>query len=83
MNSAWVYCLLLKSQNMLLGEKKKKERNANLDPQQILSITNLNFYYLDVCVYIFMYIYIHLKINKLVYHISYNNNGINDMLVEI
>ena len=37
--------------------KKKKERNANLDPQQILSITNLNFYYLDVCVYIFMYIY--------------------------
>ena len=35
------------------------------------------------CVCIYIYVYIHLKINKLVYHISYNNNGINDMLVEI
>lgn len=42
---------------------------------------NLNFYYLDVCVYI--YLYIHLKSMKSVYYISYNNDGNNDMLVEI
>ena len=63
------------------GKKKKKGKKCKLGSKRILSITDLNFYYLDVCIYI--YVYIHLKINKLVYHISYNNNGINDMLVEI
>ena len=35
-NSARVHCSLVKSQNMLLEKKKekKKERNANMDPQR-------------------------------------------------
>jgi len=35
------------------------------------------------CVCIYIYVYIHLKVKKLVYYISYNNDGNNDMLVEI
>ena len=54
---------MLKSQNMLLGKKKKKKRKEmqtwihKRGSKRILSITDLNFYYLDVCLYIYLCIY--------------------------
>ena len=74
-NSAWVYCSPLKSQNMLLGEKKKGKKC------KLGSATDTQYYQFEFllfgCVCIYIYVYIHLKINKLVYYISYNNDGNN------
>ena len=45
-NSAWVHYSLLKSQNMRLEKKKKrKERNANTDPNGYLVSTNTTHAY--------------------------------------
>ena len=51
--------------------------------QTWIRITDTQYYQFEfllfgcVCIYIYVYIYIHLKINKLVYYISYNNDGNN------
>ena len=49
--------------------------------QTWIRITDTQYYQFEFllfgCVCIYIYVYIHLKINKLVYYISYNNDGNN------
>ena len=59
-NNAWVWdswTVNAEKSKHAAGKKKKKGKKCKLGSKWILSITDLNFYYLDVCVYIFMYIY--------------------------
>ena len=84
-NNAWVWdswTVNVEKSKHAAGKKKKKGKEMQTWIQ-----TDAQYYWFEFllfgCVCIYIYVYIHLKINKLVYHISYNNNGINDMLVEI
>ena len=79
-NNAWVWDSWTvnaeKSKHAAGKKKKKKERNANLDPNGY-SVLPIWIFIIWMCVCIYIYVYIHLKFNKLVYYISYNNDGNN------
>ena len=70
-----VLFIIEKSKHVARRKKKRKEMQTWI--RNRYSVLPIWIFIIWMCVYIYLCIYIHLKINKLVYYISYNNDGNN------